>query len=55
MKRYTPNLISAALLIAAFLMYLWQDQLRAVISAIIAFVTMGATLIWRRYSAKALK
>jgi hypothetical protein len=51
MKRSTPNLISGALLIAAFLMYLWQDQLLAVISATIAFVTLGATLIWRRYSA----
>ena len=57
MKRYAPNLISAALLIAAVLMYLHQEEswTVALSCAIAAFVILARTLILRWYRAKAQK
>ena len=55
MKRYAPNLISGALLIAALLMYWCQDRLLALTSAIAAFVTLGTIVIWRWYRARVQK
>jgi hypothetical protein len=55
MKAYVPNLMSAALLIAAFLMYWRQDQLLALTSAIIALVLLGATSILKWCRARAEK
>ena len=55
MKRYAPNLISGSLLIAALLMYWWQDQLLALASALAAFATLGVVLAWRWYRARVQK
>lgn len=57
MKRYAYNLLSAALLVAACLIYLQEDDggILALTCAVAAFMTLAGTLICKWYRAKAQK